>query len=475
MESVEQIIEYILGQSQFDLGHVEVVRGESSRSWASRPGEVVSVDELRQLLRQKSLDAEDPDGPREARLICPDETISMLVARLRVLLKDFVNVENDTIGLALPRVSLDTVNASTTFQADGLRAESCVTASVAFARALVKGSALVGSGTVGSLLANWVEGQPVRYRTCAILNGINIRAPLEPVAGIRITALPWSSDELPSDLPFLSSRAPQNYLGRTIIYVDTIATPPLFRPGPGGARNPVQASSECIADVDAVCEALALESDDFVEVAFQWNDYSELREVFPNRDGSTWARSGSGLRSHLKPGWDTSVNFQTGVTTLSPTEDSLSDLDESRLGHTTGALMEPTHKGTRIAATRLIKSKDSRQDLVDQFVDLRMALEALFLRDFTDEHSQEMRFRLSLIGAWFLGHDFDDRQRIRKVLRNAYDTASGAVHTGSIVTTDVNRALLSDAQSLCREGILKLLRVGPPADWGDLVLGPPGN
>ena len=42
-----------------------------------------------------------------------------------------------------------------------------------------------------------------------------------------------------------------------------------------------------MADVDGVCEALALESDDFVDVALRWNDYSELRDLFPTRNSST--------------------------------------------------------------------------------------------------------------------------------------------------------------------------------------------
>ena len=95
--------------------------------------------------------------------------------------------------------------------------------------------------------------------------------------------------------------------------------------------------------------------------------------------------------------------------TLSPGDHPLSDMDESGLGQTIRALMEPKYRGTRVSATRLIKSKDSNQGLVNQFVDLRLALEALFLRDFTNEHSQEMRFRLSLFGAWFLGQDFEYR------------------------------------------------------------------
>ena len=475
MESVEQILDYILEQSQFDLGYLETLGGQPSRSWASRPGEVISVHELRELLSGEDSGTADRAGAREARLVCPEDTLSLLVDHLQVLLNDFVDAENDTIGHAFPRVSNDLAKETETLQADGLCATSCITALDVFARALVKGSALVGSTRVGSLLAGWVEGRSVRYRTCAILNGINIKVALEPVPGIRITPLPWSSDELPDDLPFLSSCAPEDYLGRTIIYLDIEATPPLYRPGPDEVRQPVHASSTCIADVDAVCEALALESDDFVDVAFQWNDYGELREVFPTRNSSTWARSGSSLRSQSKPGWGKSVDFQTGVVTLSPGEHTLSDLDQSELGNTIRSLMEPKYKGTRISATRLIKSKDSHQDLVDQFVDLRMALELLFLKDFTNEQSQEMRFRLSLIGAWFMGQDFEDRRRIRKVLRDAYDTASGAVHTGNVAFTDDNRELLANAQQLCREGILKLLRDGPPSDWGDLALGPAGD
>ena len=236
MESVEQIIEYILDQSRFDLGHAETARGHSSRSWASRPGEVISTDELRQLLRRNDSGALGPDGVKEARLICPEGTISLLVEHLRVLLNDYVDAENETIGHAFPKVSLDYANETTTLQADGLSTMSCITGLEALAGALVKGSALVGSPRVGSLLADWVEGRPVQYRTCAVLNGINVKAPLEPVAGIRIAPLPWSSDDLPDDLPLPASSAPEDYLGRTVICVDTMATPALFRPGPDGVR-----------------------------------------------------------------------------------------------------------------------------------------------------------------------------------------------------------------------------------------------
>ena len=107
--------------------------------------------------------------------------------------------------------------------------------------------------------------------------------------------------------------------------------------------------------------------------------------------------------------------------------------------------------------------------LEDRYIDLRVALEAIYLQDFMNERSQEMRFRLALFGAWHLGEDFQERRSIRKALRAAYDMASTAVHEGELPNSV--EPTLSTAQDLCRRGILKLLREGPPDNWGDLVLG----
>ena len=70
-----------------------------------------------------------------------------------------------------------------------------------------------------------------------------------------------------------------------------------------------------------------------------------------------------------------------------------------------------------------------------------------------------------------LGADYEDRKTIRKKLRDAYDTASKAVHSGHVKSTQENRDLLFDAQALCRRGALRLLKDGAPQDWGNLILG----
>jgi len=118
-----------------------------------------------------------------------------------------------------------------------------------------------------------------------------------------------------------------------------------------------------------------------------------------------------------------------------------------------------------------MKAKDTSEHLVDRFTDLRVALESLYLQNIGNEtYRGEMRFRLSLTGAWHLGADLQERKKVRRNLLKAYDAASKAVHGGNLDYVG-NQKLLSTAQDLCRHGILKLLREGSPNDWTDLILG----
>ena len=106
-------------------------------------------------------------------------------------------------------------------------------------------------------------------------------------------------------------------------------------------------------------------------------------------------------------------------------------------------------------------------DIVDQLIELRIALEALYL----PSGSEGARFHVSNHGAWHLGVDFAERREFQKVLRDAYDAASRAVHTGTVEPIEVQRALLVDAQSLCRKGILKRMDEDEVPNWSELILG----
>ena len=105
--------------------------------------------------------------------------------------------------------------------------------------------------------------------------------------------------------------------------------------------------------------------------------------------------------------------------------------------------------------------------LVDKFVDLRIALEAVYL----ERLEGEMGFRLATYGAWHLGESAAERREYAGVLRKAYHTSSRAVHSGELSETAEARDLLTRAQNLCRSGILKRLSEKVEPKWDEIILG----
>ena len=468
MQRFRELLDLTVDQVTFDVGRTEMVGGRVQTSFASRPDEVISPEDLREILERNRWDDQELNRVRSARLIIPDESISQLENHLRLLLKDYIDTETDRIGYALPRIGQDG-HKRETIQANGLFTIDCTSSLDGFTKGLIKGAAILGVERVTCLLSGWLEGQPIEYRTSAILNGVTISEPLTPIDAVHIEPLPLSSDKLPAHLPKRGEMSAEAYLGRTVLSIDCTASPALFRPQTDESGKNVQAAAIPNVDIDTVCQALSLECDSQVEVGFYWHDYQELAAFFLTDNNSSWSLGAARFR-HRSLGWSLNTDFTTGVTTLRLGDQSILDLAETQLRSILRAL-ETLDSKTRMAVSRWMKSKDSSENLADRFIDLRIALESLYLKDFPNGYRQEMRFRLALFGAWYLGTDFEDRKRILKRLREAYDAASGAVHSGDLDFTAENQKLLSDGQDLCRRGILKLLKEGPPPDWGDLILG----
>ena len=341
------------------------------------------------------------------------------------------------------------------------------------ARALIKGSAVLGTERVAILFSNWVRGEPIKYKIKALINALHVSDPLVLTDSLLLEPLPLATDRLPAYLPRREGMSAQEYIGRPVLTIESSASPPLFRPSTDPLKKSVQASSEQNVDIATVCKALSLQSNSLVDAAFYWYDYQDLWAFSLSDYSLSWSIENGRVRGRPKP-FGTRTSSRTGVTTLLPKGDKLTlDAEESHFYHTLKALKSKESKKIRVAIDRWIMSKDSEKSPVDKSIDLRIALESLYLQDFTNEQSREMRFRLALFGAWHLGVDFEERKRIRKKMRDAYDTASKAVHEGDLRDSQAIRELLLDAQNLCRRGILKVLREGYPSQegWGDLILG----
>ena len=300
-----------------------------------------------------------------------------------------------------------------------------------------------------------------------VVNGVVVNGRYVPREDIEIVALPLTTDELPR-LPDRDRIVPSDYLGTTLVSLQTSASPALFCPRQDDKDKTAITRTKGKVGFATLCDALSLQANSHVSWTFVWTEHGDAAP-FCLRD---WQIVGDERFEHLmwkSRTWE-EVGRKTGAVSIELGEHvSITILDETKLLSVMEAL-QSSDKKLRIAVDRWSRSMRPRFAIVDRLIALRIALEALYLKNFTNEKSQEMRFRLALIEAWHLGETFARRQQIRKVLCDAYDTASGAVHTGEAPAGADET--LKKAGKLCREGILKLLREGPPADWGNLILGP---
>ena len=321
-----------------------------------------------------------------------------------------------------------------------------------YAQDLVRAAAFLGPERVAHLVTGWARDQPLPYHTCMVLSGLSIDKPMFMDGGIRFSTLSKSSDTLANELPFLVDfdLGIMNLAGATKVAIECQDSPVLFRPGPLPETQTTTYGSSSSFLYSEFCEALSLAYNHRVSWVITWRDFGDLT-IFGNGTGSGYTT-----------GPDTSSDFRTypGEPPMSQEQlDYAGSLLTKRRNNPNPALDIPLH--------RWMSSKRPSASLADRFIDLRIALESLYLK----EGGPELSFRLATHGAWHLGANFYEREEYRKTLRDAYNAASKAVHTGMVDSTEKNRQLLAYAQDLCRLGILKRLNEGTAPDWNALILG----
>lgn len=469
MQDLQELLDVVVDQVAFDLGRIENSNGRVRTSYASRPGEVITAEEFRTLVAQQAYPRAGELGlTTAARVIVPNDLLTDLIAGIRMEIGDYINPVTDRIGHAFP--AGDGSSSLTALAGLGTVVFEGQSSVESFAKALTRGATLLGAQKVTGLLSEWKQGKAISYRTQTILNTHRVLTePVSSVEGVRIESLPLSTDQLPGNLPRRGGLLPEDYLGRVLLTINHSATPALFRPTNQRSVNTSPSTSVPGVYPDLVCVAMSLEADAHADVAFTWNDYCDLDSFQLASSGNTWFIGRSHFMSSRYAAW-VNTDFATGARKLNVSDAANLQIDGSGFRAALNALADADSE-TRIAAARWLRSKDTSARLEDSFIDLRIALESLYLKDYSDhKYRGEMRFRLALYGGWHLGADLTERKTARKTLRSAYDVASGAVHSGHTEFTPEKQELLADAQALCRQGILKMLNDGQP-DWDNLILG----
>ena len=282
---------------------------------------------------------------------------------------------------------------------------------------------------------------------------VTIDKPLTLEEGVRLYQLPQSSNEIASHLPAMSldMHGFRAMVGRVALSIEGEAGPALYLPSKAASNSRnvehIWAGGQIEnLSVDSFCEAMSLACGGSIRWQFGWRDFGEISEFLDVYGGASF----------------TNVPHFTNSTVF--TQDQF---ECAREIHNLRNAKGSNKGGLDTAVRRWIKSKSSESSFSDQLIDLRIALEALYL----DNTEGELRFRLASHGAWHISESAEERKANFQTLLQVYKLASSAVHGSNVKNNEKNKTLLEDTQILCLKGIMKRMREQEDPKWSDMIMG----
>ena len=382
----------------------------------------------------------------------PEEHFDRLVTLVEQLLDPYTDPDNHRFMAVLPATRVYGDNLGNSVEH--------------FSKSIVRCAALFGVSETVDAVLRLVKGDTAKYTQVVVLDGVSPsrrEAGVELWPGARLIEWdqafgdPWGESTLgiPDAILTQTDHADTNAFrfGRitTLLCIDRTGGPIIRRSedaeaGPTGPYVPVSPHQ---LSTEIATSALALTiNHPIVEIcSWHWFDVKE--------------QSLLGYRNEL------ALDQNMGGPRL---------LRGRLIGAEDAPLVRNIHEGLsqqgvfeklRVPIQRWRRSKAASNG-VDLAIDLRIALESLFL---DEGNNAELSFRLALRAAWYLGAEGHERTKIFDAVRDAYNIGSKAVHTGEGYD-DVIPANLAVAQDICRMSILRRISEGgKPPNWKKVVLG----
>ena len=327
-----------------------------------------------------------------------------------------------------------------------------------FALDCVRASVFLGSKRVVDLLSSWERGVPIPYRCIVLLSGISVNETIRLDFGteggvIQFEKLPLSTDGVRRILPPMSEfNAPlRNQLGAVMMTSTHGAKSAIFQDPKGQVESPSidewdEVSSPYRA-ISHLMDALSIACNTHVSWTMSWAESEDWRAF-------------GGQEKRLEIYSSATTSPETPAMTLAHLNDVRDLLPKWQRITENQKLM--------LAIRRWFRSKN-RTSLPDQLIELRIALEALYL---DNDVQGELSFRLATHVAWHLGKNPQERLAYQRSIRDVYALASRVVHGQVVKLGEGDRQLLTQAQDLCRSGIRKILEDGVRIPvWRKIILG----
>ena len=328
------------------------------------------------------------------------------------------------------------------------------------------------------------EGRYSLYHSITLLEGIRIKTEIQINNRVRLVPLPGDI-EYKLNYSLYNQDYRHRGKGTTLLIIERVRYALFHKPSDTNSAEGQVVNLPFQVEVDEIelsnqgmvmdfretfCQALSLACNTMVMFDYFW-DYSAA-DVFRSND----VEKGIWYRWYLGPIGPKAEVGRTEIEEAIRLYRILEIFDQKPTGQ-----YDQKTKGTfQIAIERWRQSKTYRN--LDTMIDLCIAFESLYLPGINDE----LKFRLGVRAAWFLGEDKDNRKRLLAVFKKIYDWRSTIVHGGEFknrtVTIDEETIpvseLITEAQDLCQQSIVKILKKYskdgkyPDDDyWNDLILG----
>lgn len=341
-----------------------------------------------------------------------------------------------------------------------------------YAKVLVLASARIGEDRVIEMLEDWSQDMPMQVWDCLLIEGVKTEERIHIPGDFYLETLSFGVSEFPRSLYFHvfpeglyseeTMSASEYFLRRnqyqesSVLYFEADAGPGLYHPDEylGEEYNPFRTGCPDITRISkcdnlTLCMAISLELNHPVRWRRPWYEYEDLYAFFLTSPGFVGRRE-----TNIDP----PVNSSTNIT--------CEQLEKSKDLHDLIANQNDLGKGFfRWSNSRISRLQE------DQLVELRMAMESVFLHGATGWG--EKRNRVATNGAWLLGGCLEERLDCFKALKKVYDLSSKVIHGANLDPKKAGkyRKKISKGQDLCRDAMIRIARQEGFPEWKRLVLG----
>ena len=244
----------------------------SFTGFQTRKREEISPEQLRRAFSGADGRTTEAQDTLTAEAVISDEHIKPLANHLRGILAEYIT--DDSIGHAFSVLGCGKVTYIAADLGSDIRATSRIPT---FAKSVVRAAGCIGAERTAQLIHEWKAGQPKTFKHCIVLTGVDVDAPIELRAGVRLYQLPVSSEHLPNAAPDRGSQMTANILGRTVLEVDGDTNPVLYKPPERKEDEPPLMITSALDSirVEELTAALSLACNRQVTAAWGWDDLQE--------------------------------------------------------------------------------------------------------------------------------------------------------------------------------------------------------